>query len=110
MAVEFPINADLIFTQVLPSGRISRQQQSYNYPFITGAIHFAYGYVFFGCVVFAFFYVATCVPETKGLSLEDVDELYRHFTPGTAFLSKFSNANKAKKLAEGEGEEASQKV
>ncbi|VUG20132.1 HXT7 [Brettanomyces bruxellensis] len=74
-------------------------------PFITGAIHFAYGYVFFGCVVFAFFYVATCVPETKGMSLEDVDELYRHFTPGTAFLSKFSNAEKAKQLAE-EGEVA----
>ncbi|QOU20030.1 Low-affinity glucose transporter hxt3 [Brettanomyces bruxellensis] len=77
-------------------------------PFITGAIHFAYGYVFFGCVVFAFFYVATCVPETKGLSLEDVDEIYRHFTPGTAFLSKFSNAEKAKELAE--EEETAQKA
>mgnify|MGYP003365445128 CR=1 FL=1 len=77
-------------------------------PFITGAIHFAYGYVFFGCVVFGFFYVATCVPETKGMSLEDVDELYRHFTPGTAFLSKFSKSSRAKQLAQ--EEEAAQKA
>jgi MFS transporter, SP family, sugar:H+ symporter len=60
-------------------------------PFITGAIHFAYGYVFFGCVVFSLFFVFAFVPETKGLSLEDVDEMYTHYTPGLAFMKKFSN-------------------
>ncbi|CCH58150.1 hypothetical protein TBLA_0A03510 [Henningerozyma blattae CBS 6284] len=45
-------------------------------PFITGAINFYYGYVFMGCMVFAWFYVFFCVPETKGLTLEEVDEMY----------------------------------
>lgn len=45
-------------------------------PFITSAIHFYYGFVFTGCLVFSFFFVFFCVPETKGLSLEEVDELY----------------------------------
>lgn len=54
-------------------------------PAITRAIHFAYGFVFFGCVVFAAVFVYTCVPETKGLSLEDVDFLYTDFVPGLAF-------------------------
>ena len=45
-------------------------------PFITSAIHFNYGFVFMGCVIFAFFYVFFFVPETKGLTLEEVDEMY----------------------------------
>lgn len=45
-------------------------------PFITSAIHFAYGYVFMGCMVFSVFFVYFGVAETKGLSLEEVDELY----------------------------------
>ncbi|CAH00752.1 sugar porter family MFS transporter [Kluyveromyces lactis] len=45
-------------------------------PFITSAIHFYYGYVFMGCMVFAFFYVYFFVPETKGLTLEEVNEMY----------------------------------
>ncbi|VEU22882.1 DEKNAAC103968 [Brettanomyces naardenensis] len=57
-------------------------------PFITGKIHFAYGYVFFGCTVFAFIFIFTCVPETKGLRLEDVDELYRNLRPGFAWQAK----------------------
>ena len=45
-------------------------------PFITGAINFYYGYVFMGCMVFAYFYVFFCVPETKGLTLEEVNEMW----------------------------------
>ena len=45
-------------------------------PFITSAIHFYYGFVFTGCLIFSFFYVFFFVRETKGLSLEEVDELY----------------------------------
>ncbi|KAG9035782.1 hypothetical protein FRB95_010550 [Tulasnella sp. JGI-2019a] len=33
--------------------------------------------IFFGMLVFGFFYVWLFVPETKGLSLEEVDEMYR---------------------------------
>ncbi|GEQ70848.1 hypothetical protein JCM33374_g4528 [Metschnikowia sp. JCM 33374] len=45
-------------------------------PFITSAIHFYYGFVFAGCLLFSFFYVYFFVVETKGLSLEEVDILY----------------------------------
>lgn len=45
-------------------------------PFITSAIHFYYGFVFTGCLLFSFFYVYFFVVETKGLSLEEVDILY----------------------------------
>lgn len=45
-------------------------------PFITSAINFYYGYVFMGCMVFAYFYVFFFVPETKGLTLEEVNEMY----------------------------------
>ena len=45
-------------------------------PFITSAINFSYGYVFMGCMVFAFFFVFFFVPETKGLTLEEVNEMY----------------------------------
>ncbi|CAK5265925.1 unnamed protein product [Mycena citricolor] len=33
--------------------------------------------IFFGALFFGWFYVYFCIPETKGLSLEEVDELYR---------------------------------
>ena len=45
-------------------------------PFITSAIRFAYGYVFMGCMIFSFFFVFFYVPETKDLSLEEVNELW----------------------------------
>ncbi|QLL33147.1 hypothetical protein HG536_0E00570 [Torulaspora globosa] len=45
-------------------------------PFITKAINFYYGYVFMGCMVFAYFYVFFFVPETKGLTLEEVNDMY----------------------------------
>ncbi|CAI4063779.1 hypothetical protein SKDZ_08G1420 [Saccharomyces kudriavzevii ZP591] len=51
-------------------------------PFITSAINFYYGYVFMGCMVFAYFYVFFFVPETKGLTLEEVNEMYEeHVLP-----------------------------
>ncbi|EJD54351.1 general substrate transporter [Auricularia subglabra TFB-10046 SS5] len=33
--------------------------------------------IFFGALIFGFVYVWLCVPEVKGLSLEEIDELYR---------------------------------
>lgn len=44
--------------------------------FIVSAIHFYYGFVFFGCLLFSIFFVYFGVHETKGLSLEEIDELY----------------------------------
>ena len=45
-------------------------------PFITSAINFYYGYVFMGCLVVSYFYVFFFVPETKGLTLEEVEEMW----------------------------------
>ncbi|KAL3230182.1 putative glucose transporter HXT5 [Nakaseomyces bracarensis] len=45
-------------------------------PFITGAINFYYGYVFMGCLCFSYFYVFFFVPETKGLTLEEVNTMW----------------------------------
>lgn len=45
-------------------------------PFITAKIHFYYGFVFSGCLFFSIFFVYFFVNETKGLTLEEVDELY----------------------------------
>ncbi|ODV64923.1 general substrate transporter [Hyphopichia burtonii NRRL Y-1933] len=45
-------------------------------PLITARIHFYYGFVFAGCLLFSLFYVFFYVNETKGLTLEEVDELY----------------------------------
>ncbi|GAV49162.1 hypothetical protein ZYGR_0N05680 [Zygosaccharomyces rouxii] len=49
-------------------------------PFITSSIHFYYGYVFLGCLIFSFFYVFFFVCETKGLTLEEVNEMYEEGT------------------------------
>lgn len=45
-------------------------------PLITNKIHFYYGFMFTGCLIFSFFFVYFMVYETKGLTLEEVDELY----------------------------------
>ncbi|AET37552.1 sugar porter family MFS transporter Ecym_1317 [Eremothecium cymbalariae DBVPG len=46
-------------------------------PFITTAIKFYYGYVFMGSLIFSFFYIFFFVPETKGLTLEEVEEMWQ---------------------------------
>lgn len=45
-------------------------------PFITSAIHFNYGFVFAGSMAFSVFFIYFFLCETKGLSLEEVDEMY----------------------------------
>ncbi len=57
-------------------------------PFITSAIHFAYGYVFAGATVFAFIFVYLFVPETKGMHLEDTDLMYQHLKFGSAYKAR----------------------
>ena len=43
-------------------------------------VFFIWGATCAGCVVFTYF----CIPETKGLSLEQIDLLYQHSTPRTS--------------------------
>lgn len=50
-------------------------------PFITDAINFYYGYVFVGCLMAMFLYVFFFLPETSGLSLEDINILYEEGVP-----------------------------
>ena len=45
-------------------------------PFITGDIDFAYGYVFAGCNLAAFFLVYFFLIESSGKTLEEVDAMY----------------------------------
>lgn len=45
-------------------------------PVITSTIHFSYGFVFAGFMLISIVYVFFFVHETKGLSLEEVDEMY----------------------------------
>lgn len=46
-------------------------------PFITDAIDFKFGYVFAGCLFVAIFMVYLFVPETKGLTNSQIDDIYR---------------------------------
>lgn len=43
-------------------------------------VFFIWGSTCAGCVIFTYF----CIPETKGLSLEQVDLLYQNSTPITS--------------------------
>lgn len=56
-------------------------------PLITNHIRFNYGFVFFSCTVLAGIFVFLMVPETGGLTLEKVDELYYNYNPGKAALT-----------------------
>lgn len=62
-------------------------------PLITSKIHFNYGFVFTACLLFSFFYVYFFVKETKGLSLEEVDEIYaQNVKPWKSSKWKVSNS------------------
>jgi SP family sugar:H+ symporter-like MFS transporter len=72
-------------------------------PFITSAIDFRYGYVFAGCNFLAFLLVYFFVIETKGVSLEEADKLYRDKTParGSSKLAKSLARKKKNREAAG---------
>lgn len=53
-------------------------------PMIISKIKFAYGFVFTGCTIVAGLFVYFMVPETSGLTLEQVDTLYKHYKLGAA--------------------------
>lgn len=57
-------------------------------PTITAKIKFSYGFVFFGCTIFSGLFVYFMVPETKGLTLEEIDDLYHHYKPLQAFKTR----------------------
>ncbi|KAI9105645.1 general substrate transporter [Phlyctochytrium arcticum] len=54
---------------------------SFSTPFITATIGYKYGFVFAACLLLAAVFVYALVPETKGRSLEEVDELYAAGVP-----------------------------
>ncbi|EDK42773.1 hexose transporter 2 [Lodderomyces elongisporus NRRL YB-4239] len=49
---------------------------SFTSSFIINSIHFYYGFVFTGCIAVSFVFVYFCIMESKGLTLEEVDEMY----------------------------------
>ena len=49
---------------------------SFTSSFIINSIHFYYGFVFTGCLAVSVVFVYFCIMETKGLTLEEVDEMY----------------------------------
>ncbi|KAG9244846.1 MFS sugar transporter-like protein [Calycina marina] len=61
-------------------------------PFIAGDIDFAYGYVFAGCNLVAFFVVYFFLVESSGKTLEEVDAMYlMHVTPRTSAKFAFDD-------------------
>ncbi|AMD19249.1 HBR348Cp [Eremothecium sinecaudum] len=73
---------------------------SYFTPHITRAIHFRYGFVFAACLVFSFFYVFFFVPETKGITLEEVEEMWQEGIPPWTSSSWVSASKRDENYAE----------
>lgn len=48
-------------------------------PLIVSKIGFYYGYVFMGFTIASIFFVLLMVPETSGLSLEEIDDMYTYY-------------------------------
>lgn len=70
-------------------------------PFITGDINFAYGYVFAGCNLAAFFVVYFFLMESSGRTLEEVDTMYLfHVNPITSRKFEFDEETR-KQIGEG---------
>jgi SP family sugar:H+ symporter-like MFS transporter len=62
-------------------------------------VFFIWGSTCVGCWVFTYF----CIPETKGLSLEQIDSLYHHTTPrkSVSYRAALLKQNVAEKDVEG---------
>lgn len=45
-------------------------------PMITSVIGYKYGYVFSGCILFSLFFIYFGLHETKGMTLEEIDQMY----------------------------------
>ncbi|KAG0665552.1 hexose transporter hxt1 [Maudiozyma exigua] len=73
-------------------------------PFITGSIHFYYGYVFVGCLVAMFLYVFFFLPETIGLSLEEIQLLYEEGVKPWKSASWVPPSRRGKPVEESESE------
>ncbi|GMM44222.1 Hxt14 protein [Pichia kluyveri] len=65
-------------------------------PAIVSRLRFSYGYIFFGATFAAMIFVLLMVPETENLTLEKIDELYTHYKPFQAHLTRteFDDYNK----------------
>jgi len=76
-------------------------------PFITGDIQYAYGYVFAGCNLAAFFLVFFFLIESSGKTLEEVDTMYLlHVNPIKSHKFQFDEETKASIGAGGIGTDA----
>ncbi|WWC88333.1 uncharacterized protein L201_003243 [Kwoniella dendrophila CBS 6074] len=78
---------------------------SYFSPLITDDIGPLILLVFCGALVFAFFYTFFMIPETRGISLEEVDELYRTKVPAWRSNSWVPSAHHNGAIDKAEGNE-----
>lgn len=52
-------------------------------PMITAKIGYKYGYVFSGCILFSLFFIYFGLHETKGLTLDEIDDMYAKRVPAS---------------------------